>query len=375
MTAGRELHRRHVLGVLRDHGSASRADLMRATGLSRPTISGIIAELLTAGTIREVGKYTEGAGKGRPSQLLALTPPSGLALAVDIGHTHVRACVADPSGRVVQERVVAFGQRLGTEKALTQAARLVAEVTTAAKVDSLIGATIGVASPTDPAGRKAVASRFAGLDPIEHLKLGALTDQVRVINDADLGAVGEAAFGAGTRFSTFIYVKISHGVGAGLILGGRLFRGRGFAGDIGHIRVVDDGEVCLCGNRGCLETVASSAALIRALQPAHETPLGFADLVRLADTGDRGTHALLVDAGRTIGRGLSGVVSTLNPEAVIVGGALGSLGGPVLRGLEDALDRYCQPAVLRDFEVTVAGCGEHAEVLGGVALAFGLIAL
>jgi len=373
--AVRELHRLHVRGVLREHGSASRADLIRATGLSRPTISSIVAELLRTGAIQEIGKGASGTSRGRPSQLLALTPPRGRALSVDIGHTHVRAIVADASGQVLEERVVAFEQRLAAEEALRQGTRLIAEAAAAANVDAdpVIGATVGVASPIDRSGRP-IAAWFGGLDPLKLLGLDAYTDRARLFNDADLGAVGESAFGAGSRFGSFVYVKISHGVGAGLILGGRLYLGRGYAGDLGHARVVDDGEVCICGNRGCLETIASSAALIRALQPAHDgAPLGFADLVRLAGSGDPGTQALLVDAGRTIGRALSSAVTMLNPDAIVVGGALGSLGGPVLRGIQDALDRYCQPAVLHDLVVTPAGCGDHAEVLGGVALAFGLV--
>ncbi|MEV6106489.1 ROK family transcriptional regulator [Streptomyces sp. NPDC051940] len=373
--AVRGLHRDHVVGVLRDHGSASRSDLVRATGLSRPTVSAIVAELLGAGTVREVGTASSGERKGRPSKLLALTPPSGRVLAVDIGHTHVRAVVADASGHVVQERAVAFERSGGLGDVLGQARRLVDEVLRAAGVEprGLHAATVGVPSPVDLAAGRPLASRYRGLGLPGSLGLDAWTDRVRVANDADLGAVGEAAFGSGARFGTFVYVKVSHGVGAGLILGGRLFQGRGFAGDIGHIRIVDDGEVCICGNRGCLETFTSSAALLRALQPAHDTPLGFSDLVRLADAGDRGTCALLGDAGRTIGRALSAVVTTLNPEAIVVGGALGSLGGPVVGGIEEALRRYCQPAALRDLVVTVATCGEHAEALGGVALGFGLV--
>lgn len=372
--AVRELHRAHVLGVLRDHGSASRADLMRATGLSRPTISSIVGELLESGAVREVGKYTAGASKGRPSQLLALTPPGGLALSVDVGHSHLRAIVADASGHVVQERSVAFGQRLPVERTLTEAARLIAEVTAAAKVDTngLIGATVGLASPVDLSGRP-LARRFAHLDPLDLLGLSAYTDQVRIVNDADLGAAGEAAFGAGARFGNFVFVKISQGVGAGLILGGRLYRGRGYAGNIGHVRVVSEGEVCICGNRGCLETVASSGALIRALQPAHDAAIGFSDLVRLADAGDPGTQALLMDAGRSVGKVLSTLVATLNPDAIVVGGTLGALGGPLLRGIEDSLHRYCQPSIVGDLVVTRAGCGDHAEVLGGIAMAFGLV--
>lgn len=373
--AVRELHRSHIFGLLREHGPSSRGDLMRATGFSRPTIASIVAELLGTSAIREVGKDASGTRKGRPSRLLALTPPRGLALSVDIGHTHVRTIVADASGHVVQERVVTFEQRLAVEQALGEAAGLVAEVATAAKVDGdgFVGATVGLPSPVDLAGRP-VAPWFGDHDPLEFLGLDAYTDRIRILNDADLGAAGEAAFGSGSRFGTFVYVKISHGVGAGLILGGRLYRGRGYAGNLGHIRVADDGDVCICGNRGCLETVASSAALLRALQPAHPgVSLGFADLVRLANAGDRGTRALLGDAGRTIGRALSTLVTALNPDAIVVGGALGSIGGPVLRGIQEALDRYTQPAAMHDLVVTGARCGVHAEALGGVAVAFGLV--
>lgn len=371
-----------MLGVLRDHGSASRTDLMRATGLSRPTISAIVAELIGSGAIREVGKHTAGTTRGRPSQLLALTPPSGRALSVDIGHAHARAIVADAAGHIIQERVVGFDRRSPIPDTLKHARRLIAEVTAAANIGTggtgdladLIGVVIGLPSPIDLAAQRPAAARYRDVRLVEALGLSSYAGRVSVVNDADLGAAGEAAFGAGARFGTFVYVKISYGVGAGLILGGRLFQGQGYAGDIGHIRVVDEGEVCLCGNRGCLETVASSGALLKALQPAHDVPLGFADLVRLADSGDRGTQALLGDAGRTIGRALAPAVTTLNPEAVVVGGSLGALGGPLVHGLREALDRYCQPAAVRNLAVSVATCGEHAEVLGGAALAFDLIA-
>lgn len=368
----RELHREHVLGALREHGPASRADLMRATGLSRPTVSGLVAELLGTSTIREVGTHAAGT-KGRPSRLLALTPPAGHALSVDVGHTHVRAIVAGASGDIAHEHVVTFEQPSTVEQVF-DTARVVTELVDPAE---LAGVTVGLPSPVDLAGR-AIARRFRDVDPVALLGLDTVAGRVRIRNDADLGAAGEAAFGAGAGFGTFLYVKISHGVGAGLIIGGRLYRGRGFAGDIGHIRVVSPtdpaGEVCICGNRGCLETVASSKALLKALQPAHSgVPLGFADLVRLAGAGDRGTNALLLDAGQIIGRALSTLVTTLNPDAIVVGGALGGIGGPLLRGIQDSIERYSQPIALQDLVVTTAACGDRAEALGGIALAFGLV--
>jgi len=195
------------------------------------------------------------------------------------------------------------------------------------------------------------------------------------VNDANLAALGEAAFGAGRGLSDFLYVKMSRGIGAGLVLGGRLYQGsRGMAGNVGHLRVRDDGARCRCGNRGCLETLVSARSLVADLQSAHgDDKLGLADLLRLAADGDPEAEKLAMQAGQQTGKVLAAVINAFNPATVLVGGCLSPLGEPLLEGLRESITRYGQPVAVAGLTVLRATCGQRAEALGGLAVAHGLV--
>lgn len=374
----RQLNRQRILAAVRELDVASRADLERLTGLSRGTVASIVSDLRREGALKL--SYGPDAGAkasamGRPPTLLTLAAPAGLAIAVDIGHADVRVAVGDAEGIIAQERFRELRGRPSGREMLDAAAALVAEVAQAQHLSArdVRAATIGLATPLDVTGRP-VGRRFAGLDLAASAGLSALTDQVVVRNDADLGALGEMAFGAARDLRDFIFVKMSHGLGAGLVLGGRLYRGSaGLAGDIGHVRVREDGEVCLCGNRGCLETLVSTRSLLAALQPAHPARrLSLRDLTRLVNDGDPGAERLVNDAARAVGRTLADIVNVLNPRAIVVGGSLGALGEPVLSGLRETVWRYSQPVAAANLAVLQGRLGERAEVLGGIAVALGL---
>ena len=372
----RDYNRGRVLAALRSADPLSRAEVGRATGLARATISSIVAELVGAGLVEEVAAAAS-PGRGRPTRLLQLVPPRGVALSVDLGHSHVRALVADSAGVAVVERVARFRPHLPVSDAVDLAAGVVAEVVAAARLGpgALVAATLGIAAPVDREGRVRSHAFVAACSPAERLGLTVVTDRVLVRNDADLGAVGEACYGAGRGVDEFVYLTVGSGVGAGLVLGGRLYRGRGgFAGDIGHVRARDDGQVCRCGNRGCLETLVSVEGLLAALRPAHPgRTLTVTDFLELMRSGDPGTRLLVADAGRTIGRTVADLVTMLNPSAVLVGGGLSALGEPLLKGIEESIARYSQPIASSGLVVRRSHCGERAEVLGGIALAFGLV--
>jgi predicted NBD/HSP70 family sugar kinase len=372
----RQLNRQRVLAAVRELDAASRADLERVTGLSRGTVASIVADLRREGALRlTYGPGARAGVQGRPPMLLTLAAPPGLAVAVDIGHGHVRVAVGDAEGRVTAERFRELRARLPAREKLEAAAALVAAVARAQRLSAggVRGATVGLAAPLDIEGQP-VGRRFTGFDLAASTGLSGLTDRVSVMNDADLGALGEMAFGAGRDLRDFIFVKMSHGLGAGLVLGGRLYRGSGgLAGNIGHVRVREDGEVCLCGNRGCLETLVSARSLIAALQPAHPARrLGLEDLARLVNDRDPGAERLLNDAGRTVGRTLADIVNVLNPRAIVVGGSLGALGEPLLSGMRESVWRYSQPAAAAGLAVLPGRLGERAEVLGGIAVALGV---
>ena len=167
---------------------------------------------------------------------------------------------------------------------------------------------------------------------------------VTVDNDANLGALAEVSLGAARGLTDVIYVMVSSGIGSGLILGGRLHRGAtGFAGELGHVYVVEKGAVCRCGNRGCLETVASTDALLELLRPTHGPGFTLAQMIELLAAGDRAANRVVYDGGRAIGRVLAGFISLLDPQAIILGGELSAAGEPLLNGIRDAIDRYAMP--------------------------------
>jgi predicted NBD/HSP70 family sugar kinase len=166
---------------------------------------------------------------------------------------------------------------------------------------------------------------------------------------------------------------MSSGVGAGIMLGGRLYRGSGgFAGDIAHVRVREEGDWCACGGRGCLETLISVEGISATLRKTHPS-LGPAEVRGFLASADPEAETLLYGVGWKAGRALSGVVNVLNPAAIVVGGSLGSAGQALLSGLEDSISRHAQPTAAAGLRIQRAQHGERAEVLGALGLALGLV--
>jgi glucokinase-like ROK family protein len=363
-----------VVDALRREGSASRADLMRITGLSRTTITSLLATLLERGMVIESEVEAQRQGRGRPPALLRLAPKAGAVLGVDFGHRHLRVAVADLSSTVLAERRADVDVDTAAELALDLATRMVSEVLEEAglTIDRVVAAGMGLPGPIDRrTGRvrsSVILPAWSGLDAAEQLarRLGVPVD---VDNDANLGALAEFTFGAARGLDDVIYVKVSSGIGAGIILGGRLHRGvTGNAGEIGHVEVRADGVVCRCGNRGCLETVASGSALLGVLRPVHGDALTLAGMLELAAAGDPGTLRVINDAGRAIGHALGDLCNSLNPGAIVVGGDLSAAGAPLLDGIREAVDRHAQPGAAEAVTVMRSVLGERAEVLGALTL-------
>jgi len=378
LAALRELNRLRVVAELRTHGTASRRDLVRLTGLSRTTVATLVGDLRSRGLVVEVpDRGALPSGKGRPPTLLRLDATAGAALGIDFNHDHVRVAVADLSSTVLAERRADVDVDASGAAALELAAELVDGALDEAdlRADQVVGAGIGVPGPIDRRtgrlGASPILPGWAGLEAGEELE-HRLDVPVEVDNDANLGALGELTFGAGRGFTELLYVKLSSGIGAGLVLDGRLHRGAGgTAGELGHVHVQADGAVCRCGYRGCLETVASTGALLAHLQPAHGPALTVAGLVELVADGDVAATRVVGDASHQIGRVLANVCTNLNPQAIVVGGELAAAGAPLLDGIRRSIDRYAQPGAAEAVEVRAGVLGERAEVLGALALVIG----
>jgi glucokinase-like ROK family protein len=377
----REHNLLRVIDVLLERGVASRADIARHTGLSRTTVSSLIADLSDRGLVTErVGDDQRDAGAtgaGRPPVLLALDRSAGAAIGIDFGHSHLRVALADLSHTVLAEAERALDVDGAAGEGLDAAAELVAEVLESAGVprDRVINVGMGVPGPinhrTGIVGSTTILPGWADVavgQEMEH-RLGL---PVVVENDANLGALGEALFGAGRDAQEIVYLKVSSGIGAGMIVGGRIHHGAGgTAGEIGHVLVNEDGHVCRCGNRGCLETVAATRGLLEQLSRTHGTDLTIEDVIGLARGGDPGCRRVIADAGHHIGQAVAMLCNLLNPARIIVGGDLSAAEELLLDPLRGALRRYAIPSAAEDVVISTGSLGEQAEVRGAVALAIG----
>ncbi|MFC4786741.1 ROK family protein [Nocardioides sp. MAHUQ-72] len=377
----RATNRRAVTGLLATEGPMSRADLARGTGLSRTTVSSLVAELIDSGQVSETsdrGRPHKG-GSGRPPLLVTLSATSGGVGGVDIGHRHVRAAVADRTGRVLAEEVHPVDVDADGATTLDRAAAMLRSALRAAGLErgDLQGVGMCVPAPLNRRSARVSAGLlpgWRGLQPGE--ELGRRLDvPVFPDNDANLGALAELSQGAARGLSDVVYVKAASGLGAGIVLGGRLHRGAtGTAGELGHVQVGEDGQVCRCGNRGCLETLVAAPRLLGLLQPAYDEPLSVERILELDGLGDAGVRRVLSDAGRTIGRALGDLCNSLNPEAVVLGGSLGA--SPSLaEGIRLSIDRYAQPDTAAAVRVVPGELGDRAEVVGAISLAVSRVAV
>jgi predicted NBD/HSP70 family sugar kinase len=369
-----------VVDALRRSGTATRSELGRTTGLSRSTIATLIADLQARGVVVERDRPADSspaAGRGRPAAHLALDPSVGAALGLDFDHNRVRVAVADLSSTVLAEDEITLDIDHEASQALDASVELVGRVLEQAGVarQRVIGVGVGLPSPIDRAtgtvGSPTILPSWTGLRPAEELAK-RLKMPVDIENDANLGARAEQAFGAGRGIDDFVYVSLRAGIGGGLVFGGRLLGGSsGFAGEIGHVSVQADGVLCRCGNRGCLETVASTRVLVEALSGARGGDISVAELIQLVRDGDFAASRLVHDAGRAVGRALADLCSELNPAAVIVGGDLAAADAPLFAGIRESIDRFAVPPAAQAVQVVRGVLGERAELLGALALVIG----
>jgi predicted NBD/HSP70 family sugar kinase len=371
----REDNRKRVIDALRQYGVASRAELSRITALSRSTISTIVGDLLETGLVAERDGQPAGeAHAGRPPVMISLNPSAGLALGVDFGHRHLRVAVADLSHTVLAERWCEMDVDHSADQGLARAADFVDQVLSEAGAERnrVLGAGMGLPAPIDRATGSVQASSilpgWVGVDAAAEARR-RLGMAVEVENDANLGALAELVWGAAKGRSEVAYIKVSTGIGAGLISGGRLQHGvGGTAGEIGHTLVAEGGPVCRCGNRGCLETLASSRAIADLLSTSRREEVSTRRLLELCADGDAAAQRLVGDAGRAIGIAVANLCNILNPECVIVGGDLSAAGEILLGPLREEARRNAIPSAAGNLEIVPGVLGERAEMLGALAL-------
>ena len=371
----RERNRERVIAVLRTLGRTSQADIARTTGLSRTTVSTLVAELRDSGLVFEVDAKVPDTRGGRPGVQLVLQDTSRAVVGIDFGHSHVQVAVADLANNVLAERMCELDVDHRAVDALDASARMVGEVLVQAGIEraGVICAGIGIPGPVDRAlgtvGSVTILPGWLGLRIAEEMK-ARLGLPVEIENDANCGALAELTWGAGRDCSNFAYIKAATGIGAGLVVDGRLLRGAsGTAGEIGHTTLDEAGALCYCGNRGCLETVASGPAILQLIGNGHPETLTIARVIELAAEGDVRCRRAISDAGHEIGVAVAGLCNLINPERVIVGGLLSRAGELLLEPIRQSIRRHAVLTAAERVEVMPAVFVERAELLGSLALA------
>ncbi|MGY3339384.1 putative NBD/HSP70 family sugar kinase [Streptomyces filamentosus] len=367
------LHRANlerVVRAVRMAGSLTQAEIARSTGLSAATVSNIVRELKDGGTV----DVTPTSAGGRRARSVSLSGDAGIVIGVDFGHTHLRVAVGNLAHQVLAEEAEPLDVDASAAEGFDRAERLVTRLieTTGIGRDKVIGVGLGVPGPIDVSsgtlGSTSILPGWSGINPAEELS-ARLGVPVHVDNDANLGALGELVWGSGRGVRDLAYIKVASGVGAGLVIDGRVYRGPGgTAGEIGHITLDESGPVCRCGNRGCLETFTAARYVLPLLWPSHGSDLTLERVVQLAREGDPGCRRVIADVGRHIGSGVANLCNLLNPSRVVLGGDLAEAGELVLSPIRDSVGRYAIPSAARQLSLVQGALGGRAEVLGALAL-------
>ena len=369
-----------VLSHFAAHGPLSRARTALETGLNKTTVSSLVAELIGTGLLAETGDEERPGNVGRPAQTVRLNPDGALSLGLEVQFDYLSVCAADFSGAVRYEREIAARNRASDPEAvLDQVAGLALDALAAAHERGMpaVGVTIALPGLVDVGAGVLVASPDLGWEDVPAVAmLARRLDQpglpIRADNESNLGALAELWAGAGQRLNDFVYVSSPHGVGAGIVFHGQLYRGaHGFAGELGHVTVDPDGPLCTCGNRGCLAMLVGEDALMAiATERGLTAPSGRTAARALAERIQQGDHRTLVSVeriGQWLGIGLAGTVNLLDPEALVLGGCLGELAQWLERPLREAFtlgtlaDDSC--------EILASELGHSAAVRGAAALA------
>lgn len=359
--------------VFRDGLAHTKSELATITGQSRSTITSRVETLLRAGLIEPVGEAISTGG--RPPASFAFNPRTRVVLAVDLGASHGRVAVTDLTNNILRTTEEMIDISDGPEAVLSWVANTGKELLHACgyQQNELLCIGAGLPGPVQHStGTPVNPPIMPGWDGVDvpriltnHLDVPAFVD-----NDVNIMALGEHRL-AWLEQNNLLFVKVSTGIGAGIILDGNLRRGeQGAAGDIGHISPDPHSTVpCMCGNLGCLEAVAGGRAVAMGLAEAGVPAENSTDVVNLAKSGNPTAIQAVREAGRDIGAVLASVVSVVNPSIIVVGGLMAQAGEHLIAGIREVVYSRSLPLATQHLRIVTATTGSFAGVLGASAMA------
>jgi predicted NBD/HSP70 family sugar kinase len=381
----KELNRRLILEQIRRREPISRSDIVDATRLSKAAVSSIVAELMEAGLVEEIG--SQSTAIGRPRILLSLVPDAAFTVGAELTNQECRVILtnlrAEPVARFVQP---VNSADLSMETLLEILQKSVQRVTQGIDPERILALGLCVPGIVDPATGQVA---FSVLLPWRNVALGQSAAQhfafpVAVFSRGNAATWGERWYGAGQTAVNMLYVRVGTGIVGGLVINSQPYLGQGFgAGELGHITVQPDGALCRCGNQGCLATVATVDALLsrvsQLLRDDRDNPLWsrlhddlnsltLEDIVWGAEAENPVALHALAEIGRWLAIAIASAVNLLNLDMVIIGGPLEQAGEKLLGPLRAELSQRALPTHLARVEVVPCALKEDAPSIGAASL-------
>ena len=374
----KEHNRDLVLKTFFDHESISRAEIARVTRLTRATVSSIVSLFLDEGLVKRVGRGESIGGKA--PVLLSLVADARYLIGINLEEEQFVGAIINLRGEIKEEITLSLGETDGQD-----AVELIYQI-----LDHLLAKDwtpivgIGVAAPGLINTAEGVVVNAVNLE-WQDLPLAALIQEryqlpVAILNDSQAAAIGEYVYGREHKPNkNLIVVSVRHGIGAGILIDGKIFQGDGGgAGEIGHVVVQKDGAACRCGKHGCLETVASCQAVVRRARELapnsprsvlSETPtkLTFESVAAAFSTGDELAQEIVADAGRYLGASIANLISILNIHNIILTGNMTVFGEPWLQIIQDATSQAAFTNMALDTEITLGKPELRSPILGASA--------
>jgi glucokinase-like ROK family protein len=376
----RRFNQQLVLRTIYDRSPISRAEVARSTGLTRTTVSEVVEQLLGDGLAEEVGR---GQSTGGKAPIMLRVPDEARSLiGIEVGDTHVAGAIVNLRGEIRQRAEIPLDGRDG-EQALAKLDTLIEELISSSG-EPVLGIGVGTPGLIDPSTGTV---RWAVNLDWRDLPLGArLRDRlglpVYVANDSHAAALGEFTFGGHEATDSMVVVKVGRGIGAGIVINGQIYAGEGSgAGEIGHSAIADNLRPCRCGSVGCLETLASTRAVVqrarelaphapesRLHRPARADGIDLEQLVAAFEAGDDLAREVVLDAAHHLGRTIGHLIGTLSIHHVVLVGEMTGFGEAWLTAVRREAHRSALALLADETRIEVGRLGNDLVILGAAAL-------
>ncbi len=386
----KNMNKRLILDMIRfTPGGISRAELARQMDLTRAAVTTIVNDLIKEQLVHETENGP--ATGGRRPILLEINPHHSLVVGIDMGATHLTIVLTDISAHIIDEIEEPFDVKRGPKLCLQQLDESLRKLLAQAgkQLQDIHAIGLGVPGPvSERQGGVSAPPIMPGWDnfPIrKHLE--ALWQRPLVIgNDANFGALGEWAYGAGRGERNLAYIKVGSGIGAGLLIDGRIYGGAtGCAGEIGHVTIRDDGPICTCGSYGCLEAMSGGDALAlrgqEAVRAGRRTQLSAIrpvekitakDVASSARLGDLIAQQIVTASGEYLGIAIASLVNLFNPSMVVIGGGVAQMGDLLLDPIRHAVQQRSLRPAARAVRISTAVLGRRSSSIGAAVQAINL---